>query len=286
MTFPFRADLHCHTTSSDGSATPEELVRLAKEIGLSGLSITDHDSVEAYKKAIPLAETLGIQMVSGVEFSTVHNYLSVHILGYAFPLNSTVIQSFCDKHQARRLKRNREILAKLAKQGMPISEEEIMPSTSHEDPQVKHTIGRPHIAAAMIKKGFVDSIQDAFKKYLGENKPCYAPGESFSTEETIEIIHQAGGLAVIAHPHLVDDRAILRQLFEMPFDGIECYYAKFPQDANLRWLEIAKKKNWLITGGSDFHGTIKPNIPLGASFVEETHFKALHQHFLSQEKRT
>lgn len=284
MTREFRADLHCHTTSSDGSATPLELLHLAKELGLSGLSITDHDSVEAYKIATPIAKELGIKLVSGVEFSTVHKYLSVHILAYAFRLSSSEIHDFCNKHRERRLKRNRDILKKLAQKGMSIEEEEIFACAYQTEPEMKHTIGRPHIAQAMIKRGFVTSIQEAFKKYLGEDRPCYAPGESFSTKETIDIIHRAGGLAIIAHPHLIEDPVILKQLIEMPFDGIECYYAKFPQEASKRWLKIAEKKRWLITGGSDFHGTIKPNIPLGASFVCESHFNALHEHFLRQEQ--
>lgn len=282
MTREFRADLHCHTSSSDGSATPSELLNLAKASGLSGLSITDHDSVEAYKTAMPIAKELGIEMVSGVEFSTVHNYLSVHILAYSFGLNAPEIHAFCEKHHERRLKRNRDILKKLSQKGMPISEEEMLACVRQAEHEMKHTIGRPHIAQAMIKKGFVTSIQEAFKKYLGEDKPCYAPGESFSTEETIEIIHRAGGLAIIAHPHLIDDPVILKQLIEMPFDGIECYYAKFPQESNKRWLKIAEKKQWLITGGSDFHGTIKPNIPLGASFVDEDNFNVLREHFSRQ----
>jgi len=282
MTLEFRADLHCHTSYSDGSATPSELLNLAKASGLSGLSITDHDSIEAYKTAMPIAKELGIEMVSGVEFSTVHKYLSVHILAYSFGLNSPEIHAFCEKHHERRLKRNRDILKKLSQKGMPISEEEMLGCVRQAEPEMKPTIGRPHIAQAMMKKGFVTSIQEAFKKYLGEDKPCYAPGESFSTEETIEIIHRAGGLAIIAHPHLIDDPVILKQLIEMPFDGIECYYAKFPQEATKRWLKIAEKKQWLITGGSDFHGTIKPNVPLGASFVDKDNFNVLREHFSRQ----
>ncbi len=269
----FRADLHCHSTCSDGSKTPKELISLAKTIGLSGLSITDHDSIAAYKEASPYAAQLGIELISGVEFSTVHKGDSVHILCYRFPLDSELLQSFCEKHQKRRTNRNLGILQRLVKAGMPISEADVA-ACVHQDSQ-KHTIGRPHIALAMLKKGYVESIQDAFKRFIGEGKSCYEPGESFSTEETIDLIHQAKGLAVIAHPHLVENGSTLKDMLQMPFDGIECYYAKFGPQQNQRWLEIARKKNWLITGGSDYHGDIKPNLMLGCSYVDKTAFDRL-----------
>lgn len=272
---PFRADLHCHTICSDGTATPEQIVEMAATIGLSGLSITDHDSINAYKEALPLAAKCGIEMISGAEFSSVHNGTSIHILAYAFPLTSPVIQEFCKKHHQRRENRNRGILVRLAKQGMPVSEEDIL------DPaKAQQTIGRPHIAQAMIKKKYVSSIQEAFRKYLGEGRSCYAPGESFSTQETINLIHEAGGLAVIAHPHLVSPSKIVHELLEMNVDGIECFYANFPANANQRWMKYAEKKGLIMTGGSDFHGDIKPNISLGSSFVNEEIFRTLQKHYL------
>lgn len=269
----FRADLHCHSTCSDGTKTPQEIVSLAKTLGLSGLSITDHDTVEAYKEAVPYAQELGIQLITGVEFSTVHKGESVHILSYRFPLDSQIIKSFCEKHQQRRADRNMAILRRLALAGMPISETDVA-ACVHQDDR-KHTIGRPHIALAMVKKGYVESIQDAFKRYIGDGKSCYEPGESFSTEETIDLVHQAKGLAIIAHPHLIENGITLQDMLKMPFDGIECYYAKFGPQQSQRWLEIAKKKNWLITGGSDYHGDIKPNLMLGNSFVDQETFDRL-----------
>ncbi|HRD55940.1 MAG TPA: PHP domain-containing protein [Parachlamydiaceae bacterium] len=270
----FFADLHCHTICSDGSLSPEEIVLLAKESGLSALSITDHDSITAYQMALPAAQKENISLLTGVEFSTMHNKTSIHILGYAFAPDSSVIAEFCKKHTLRRKNRNDKILKLLQEIGLPITEEELLAETT-----LAHTIGRPHIAQAMIKKGYVTSIQEAFKKYLGDHKSCYAEGASYSTVETIELIHQAKGLAVIAHPHLIDDAKILQELLKMDFDGIECYYGRFHQNHNERFLKIAKKKNWLITGGSDFHGSIKPNLPLGASFVNEEHCNKLLSHF-------
>jgi len=273
---PFKADLHCHSTCSDGSKTPEEIVLIAKEIGLSALSITDHDSIDSYALAKKTAMDEGIELITGVEFSTVHNKASIHILAYAFSPTSEIIESFCKMHNLRRLIRNQSILENLKKKNLPISEQELLQELTTGG---KTTVGRPHIAKAMIRKGYVKSIQEAFQKYLGEGKCCYAEGPSFSTEETIDLIHEAKGLAIIAHPHLVEPPGILLQLLEMDFDGIECYYARFNMDKHKRWLKIAEKKNWMITGGSDFHGDIKPNLPLGCSFVDEALFKTLHDHF-------
>jgi predicted metal-dependent phosphoesterase TrpH len=274
----FRADLHCHTTCSDGTTTPEDIIKLAHTKGLSGLSITDHDTIEAYKTAMPAAKTYQIDLISGVEFSALHRETSVHILAYSFPLNSPLIEEFCLKHHQQREQRNHEILNLLTSYGMPLTQGEI-----HRDPFSNQTIGRPHIALAMVKKGYVSSIQEAFNKYIGEDKPCYAMGHYFSVEDTIELIHQAKGLAVIAHPHLIDDSQILQDLIHMNFDGIEGYYGRFPSTDHERWIKIGQRRGWLITGGSDFHGDIKPNLPLGASWINEETFRILQKHFQKNE---
>lgn len=277
----FRADLHCHSTCSDGSLQPTELVDLAIKSGLKGLAITDHDTIDAYKTAIPTAVKNGLQLISGVEFSTVLGDVSVHILGYAFSLQNTGIQTFCKKHQQRRLQRNNEILALLTEKGMPITEEELILSVTPEDnPSAIPVIGRPHIAKLMVKKNYVTNIREAFHKHIGEGRPCYAKGNFFTPEETIKVIHEAKGFAVIAHPHLVDSSKTLTKLLQLNFDGIECYYAKFPASDHEPWLKIARHRNWMITGGSDFHGDIKPMIPLGCSWVDEDHFNILQNRFL------
>lgn len=271
----FRADLHCHTTCSDGSVTPDKIIELALTKGLNGLSITDHDTIEAYGTALPVANSLGLQIVSGIELSAVHKHVSVHILGYSFSVESEIIKDFCIKHTRRRENRNRQILDLLKKHGMEVTEEEIQPVSLTE----KHTIGRPHIALAMMRRGYVTSIQEAFHKYIGEGRPCYSPGGYFSVEETIDLIHRARGFAIIAHPHLIDDSSLVKDLLDMPFDGIEGYYSRFQLHHNEKWIQIGIKKGWLITGGSDFHGDIKPNIALGSSWVGEEVFSVLRERF-------
>jgi hypothetical protein len=166
-------------------------------------------------------------------------------------------------------------LERLATHAMPLNLEDVLFSNS---------IGRPHIAMAMIKRGYVSSIQQAFQLYLGEGKPCYVPGVTYSVEETLEIIHQSKGLAIIAHPHLIKDGKILNELLNLNFDGIEGYYGRFPASAHERWLKIGARKGWIITGGSDFHGDVKPDLPLGSSWVGEETFMTLYHHFQNNEK--
>lgn len=268
----FRADLHCHSTCSDGTSSPSELVDLAKELNLKGLSITDHDTIAAYPAVLDYAQKNGIKMIPGVEFSSNHKGESVHILSYSYRMNDPEILKLTQRHIDRRRNRNLEILRLLEKHEMPIGLQ-----IDHTD----HTIGRPHIAQAMVDKGYVDSIQEAFTKYIGDGKPCHARGAPISVEETLDIIHRAGGLAIIAHPHLIKSHRIIDALLQLPFDGIECHYARFLPRDEKPWIKIADKKGWLKTGGSDFHGTVKPGNPFGSSWVGEETFDILEKHYLN-----
>ncbi len=279
---PFRADLHCHSTCSDGSMNPIELLNLAIQVGLNALSITDHDSIDAYTpETLAKANELELELVSGVEFSTTLDLQSIHILGYDFSLENHEIATFCEKHKIRRQKRLREILKLLTHLGMPIDEENLLQAVAESAPfRQSLTIGRPHIAQMMVNLGYVHSIQEAFKKYLGDGCSCYVQGEHITPEETIEVIHQAGGAAIIAHPHLIKEPSILKKLMKMNFDGIECYYSKFLPHDHARWLKIANQRSWLITGGSDFHGDIKPLITLGCSWIDDQHLRRLLNHDL------
>ncbi|MBY0529111.1 MAG: PHP domain-containing protein [Rhabdochlamydiaceae bacterium] len=269
-TSQFRADLHCHSTCSDGTFSPVELISHAKQIGLKGLSITDHDTVEAYKTAIPAAKEQGILLGTGVEFSCIFKQWSIHILGYDFLIDDPGILNLCAQHQHRRLKRNQAILDVLAKLRMPISEEELR--AKGED-----SIGRPHIAQLMVDKGYVSSIREAFQQYLGDGKRAFVSGDPFSIPETIDIIHQAQGKAFLAHPHLINRNHLIKELLRLPFDGIECYYGRFLADQEKRWVKLAQEKNLLKSGGSDFHGDIKAYVPLGSSWVDESSFRVIFE---------
>jgi 3',5'-nucleoside bisphosphate phosphatase len=271
----FRADLHCHTTCSDGSATAEEVIQLAKKSGLSALSITDHDTVAAYEEAALMASEAGILLLPGVEFSTVLKQSSVHILAYGFQVDDKAITKLCAKHTERRMSRNLSMLELLAKQGMPLVYEDLVDAIPAKLASKGRSIGRPHIAFAMIKKGYVKSPQEAFDKYLSEESSCFVQGDSFTVDETLDTIHSAKGIAIIAHPHLIKNTGLLNELLQKDFDGLECYYGKFPATSHERWLKIAKHRNWLITGGSDFHGIAKPNLNLGCSWIGQERFQAI-----------
>lgn len=271
----FRADLHCHTTCSDGLLKPKELIELAIQIGLQGISITDHDTIAAYD-LLNIEEETNIAILPGAEFSAVQSNVSVHILAYAFPLRNRILQAFSDRHLSRRQERNEAIFSLLRKHKMPVEEIDLIKVC-------KGMPGRPHIAQAMVHKGYVKSIEEAFKKFLGEGKSCYYPGERVSVEETLEILQSAGAISIIAHPHLIKQRRVLNQLLEMDFDGIEAYYAKFSGDDEKKWVRIAQEKGWIVTGGSDYHGDIKPQNPLGCSWVPKEIFEILWNHYQSHE---
>ena len=268
MNDSFRADLHCHSIFSDGSNTPLELLYLAKEAGLQGLSITDHDTVQAYSSELfQEAEKLKIMMIPGIELSSEYFQHTIHILGYGFDLNSPHLQVHLQKMQNLRNVRNHEILKKLSSLNIHISISEVE-KISVLDENSK-SVGRPHIAQALINVGAVQTLQEAFERYLGEGASCYVGGFHYTPEQTIEVIHKAGGKAILAHPHVIKNGSILGGLINMPFDGLECYYGCLPSYYHFRYLKIARNKNWIITGGSDYHGIYKPYLNLGSCWVNQ-----------------
>jgi predicted metal-dependent phosphoesterase TrpH len=236
------------------------LLDYAKERDLTGLSITDHDTVGAYPIALPYAAQLGIELIPGIEISAHYQNTSIHVLGYAFDLANEVLDSLCQQLQTDRNQRNEKILAKLSQIQLPVTIDEIRAQFPNG------TIGRPHIAKVMMQKGYVKSMQKAFQRYLGEKQRCYVGGMTVTVEQAIEVIQRAGGFAVLAHPHSLKPR-ILEALCAMPFDGIEVYYGHLSLKQEQPILSIALRKNWLITGGSDFHGEKKSFHNLGCSFT-------------------
>jgi predicted metal-dependent phosphoesterase TrpH len=266
----FRADIHCHTHCSDGSDSPLTLLHLAQTVGLKGLSITDHDTIDAYTpEFFAEARRLDIEILAGIEISSELDDASVHILGYGFNLQDQGLKEFLLSMQKRRAERNRAILKKLSARGMGISEEELLSFAT------QRTIGRPHIAQLMVQKGYVQTMRDAFDFYLREGALCYASGIKYHPKEVIDQIHRAGGKAILAHPHFIKKGGFLRKLLSLPFDGIECYYSKLDKSLERPWLKLAKEKGWIATGGSDYHGEVKPHIPLGCSWVSEVVFQRL-----------
>ncbi len=269
----FRADLHCHSTYSDGTCTPEQLLYKAKESNLSGLSITDHDTTKSYKKDVfDLAKKLNILLLPGVEISSALDKESVHILAYGKGIFKDNFQEFLNEVLKKRKIRNLKILEKLKSHKILISEEELYDFNYNNFKCSESTIGRPHIALLMVEKGYAESFQEAFQKYLKDNACCYVLGEKFPPQEVIEKIHSVNAKAVLAHPHLMN-YSIVRRLLKLSFDGIEAYYGRMIFKEEEKWVHLAKDKNLIATGGSDFHGDFKSHLILGSSWATKDIFQ-------------
>jgi predicted metal-dependent phosphoesterase TrpH len=269
-----RADLHCHSLYSDGTCRPTELVDLAVGLGHWGLSITDHDSIDAFDEAAPYAAAHSIVLFPGIEISSKFQEESIHVLGYCFDPKAPGLQEICCRHRAWREERNKLMIKKLAAAGMPITMDEVKklsPDTT--------TYGRPHLALALLHHGYVSDVATAFRHFLGSGKSCYVEGEKSTVAEAIDIVHAAGGLAVLAHPHLIKNSSIVERVLRLPFDGLEAYYAFIGKRENLRWKEIADRRGLFATGGSDFHGMIKPEWRFGSSWAPESTLDLLYAHY-------
>lgn len=267
MNDEFRADLHIHSHFSDGSDTPLAILDLAKDAHLSGLSITDHDTILAYApEFFAQAIERKIEILIGVEISSELEGQTVHILAYAFDRS---LQQFLDRVVACRLERNRKILEKLSKRGIIIDEKELHSSGPQQ------IVGRTHIAQVMVKKKAVGSIEEAFDRFLNDNASCYASGGKFTPAEVVDAIHACRGKTVLAHPHFIKQKRFLDQLLKLPFDGIECYYGRLPKQMEKPWLKIAEERHLIPTGGSDYHGKHRPFLEIGSSWIGREIFQKL-----------
>ncbi len=257
-------DLHTHSTASDGSMSPRELVRYAKEKGLSALALTDHDTIEGIEDALDEGRKIGIEVVAGMEISVEYKP-EMHILGYFFGESYKNAADMLEELLKSRNERNPRIVEKLNEMGFDIS----MGEVAHE--ARGNVIARPHIAGVLVKKGYVKSAEEAFERFLGYGKPAYFPKNKLSPEEGIRKISEAGGLPVLAHPiylyfSLKQLDELLAELVLYGLKGIEAYYVDNTGDDTGNTLRLAIKHNLLVTGGSDFHGSFKPKIDIGRGY--------------------
>ena len=277
-------DLHIHSTASDGSLTPADIIDHAQKLNLAAIAITDHDSVDGSKEALQIGIPPSLHFLTGVEISAAHPPFfpgsgSFHILGYAIHLDNRDLNQALSKLQDARKNRNPEILKRLNKLGFRISLEEVNQEVGEGQ------LGRPHIAYAMLKKGFVASINEAFDKYLGNAGPAYVDKDRIECEQAINIIRAAGGVPVLAHPALLNidnDQnldALLQNLAKIGLAGIEVYYPGHSPRQIRQYTELAEKYGLLMTGGTDFHGSITPDTKMGSGngdlFVPYTLYKEL-----------
>ena len=258
-------DLHIHTTESDGTCTPREAVRLAAALGLRAIAVTDHDSAAGFPEAAAEGARLGVEVVPGIEISTTFHG-PVHILGYYIDPHSPELEPVLDWVLRDRDERNRRMAARMAADGLPIDYEAMRA-------RFGAAIGRPHFAELLVELGLARDVKDAFDRYVEKGRRYYEPRHFLSLERSLEIIARSGGLPVLAHPfqYRLDD-AGLRELIEyaLPYGlaGLECRYSGYSGEQTGYLLALAEEYGLCPTGGSDFHGSVKPQIALGAGIGE------------------
>ena len=254
----YEADLHCHTTASDGLLSPTELVQLAAKLGLKAIGITDHDTIQGWKEAVEAGELYQIKILKGLELNTEWKGKEVHILGYEVDSSSRVLTEQLIILRNAREKRMLEILNRFKELGINISVAEVQQFAQGE------SIGRPHIAQVLIERGYVKNIREGFDRYIGKGAPAYVQRAKLTPEEGIRLIREAHGVAVLAHPgvHRLEDG--IPTWVNAGLQGIEVLHSQHNPDDEKRYLEIAEEYQLLTTGGSDFHGEArKPGVNLG-----------------------
>lgn len=252
------ADLHAHTSESDGTYTPVQLVKEALKRSLSAVAIVDHDTVNAIPLALKAAEETSLEVVPGIELTSQYENQEIHILGYFLDYQDKGLLDKLKPVRQARIRRVHEMIKNLKGLGI-----ELEPQTVF-DISGSGTVGRMHIARALVKDGWVSSTAEAFRKYIGDQSPAYVLGFRFSPEEAIKIIRNAGGVAVLAHPYILRNDEWIGEFAASGLQGLEAYYPEHSQSQVNYYLELAKKLNLVVTGGSDFHGSAKPDIKLGS----------------------
>ncbi len=242
------ADLHVHTTASDGRYTPEEVWAMAGRAGISHLAVTDHDTLDGLL-ALAGKTGDGPALIPGIEFSTDLPDCEVHILGYYFdPTDRELIRQI-GVIARDRLDRAERMVARLAKLGYPVSYERVLAHAGEAA-----AVGRPHVAAALVEQGHFPDVATAFAVVLEHGKPGYVPHFKLKPHDVVALIKSAGGLAVLAHPGLVDDDAVVRAMIGLGMDGMEAYHPGHDRAATDKYLAMAAEYGLAVTGGSDFHG--------------------------------
>jgi hypothetical protein len=277
------ADLHIHTTESDGELTPSEVVKIALETNLCTISITDHDSVDGVAEARIASSGTDLTVIPGIEFSTIYNNQEVHILGYYINISNKELREETAFIAEERRVRAQRIIRKLSKMGIKLSYQRVQEIAGG------NVIGRPHIALAMIEKGYISTVQQAFtSEYIDNRGKAYVTRYKMSPKKAIEMINRAGGVAVIAHPGLYQ-RGVgvkeeeLRDLIQCGLEGIEVYHSAHSNEQKIYYLQMAERYELLVTGGSDFHGkSHKEGSRIGSIKLDDKHVKKLKDYVITK----
>ena len=256
-------DLHAHTTFSDGSRTPTQLVEEAAALGLTAVAVTDHDTVDGLPEALAAGERLGLRVVPGVEINLEHERVTMDMLGYflAGRPNDALKRQLAEL-RAYRDERNQRIVGKLAELGYPLDLTDMRAAAENG------AVGRPHIGEAMVRRGYAGSISDAFERFLRRGAPAWVDRRRLSLGAALKLLRASGALPVLAHPGIIHTDAaglehIVRDAARLGMAGLECYYPLHDEATVARCLALARKYALVPTGGSDYHGTVKPDAHLG-----------------------
>ena len=246
------ADLHVHSTASDGLLSPEELVSKTLALGLSAFALTDHDTIDGIQPAMNAAGGTDLTLIPGIELSCGWEGRdnSVHVLGLYIKEDAPAMVSLLAEQKEARYHRAIRMVELLQKLGLDVTElhEQFLAARDK-------VLGRPHIARFLVEKGYIQDFQEAFDRYLSRGKPAYVPKDHVAPERGIDIIHSSGGIAVIAHPGLIADwDNVWKMLVDLPWDGIETFYSEHKNSEVEKFRQIVEQKGWISTGGSDYHG--------------------------------
>jgi 3',5'-nucleoside bisphosphate phosphatase len=261
-------DLHIHSTASDGTLSPLDIVALALRVPLGAIALTDHDSIAGAREILLSGIPPDLGFLTGVEISadpppSYPGPGSIHILGYGIRLDDPELNRILEKLQNARRDRNPQIISHLNKLGIGIRLEEVEKEAGDGQP------GRPHIARLMVRKGVVNTIDEAFDRYLGHGRPAYAEKFRIESSHAVELVNAAGGIPVLAHPGLLELETdeqlddILQEMIAFGLKGVEVYFSEHSPEQTNRYAELARRYDLLMTGGTDFHGDIQPEVRLG-----------------------
>lgn len=265
-------DLHLHSTASDGQWTPANLVRRAHGAGLRIVSLTDHDTLAGLAEALAAAETLGIELLPGVEITAIHDGTDVHVLGYFLEIPEA-LAAFLETQRTERLARLRAIGARLAALGIPLDVEPLVRAAAV---QPERAVGRPLVARALVEAGYAASVQEAFDRWLGEGRPAFVPRQGPPPAEVVARIRRAGGLPSLAHPGLLGRDELVPGLVEAGLGAIEVYHPEHDPAAEARYLALASRYDLAVSGGSDCHGPDDHRAALGQVTLPERDYRRLY----------
>lgn len=259
-------DLHTHSTASDGTDSPTKLVKTAASLGLESIALTDHDTLAGIEEATTSADEAGIRLIPGVELSLDFERGGMHLLVLFLKNEAGPLQDRLESLRSGRDERNREILLRLADLGMPVTYDELQSEAGDG------SVGRPHIAAVMMEKGYVSDIRTAFDEWLGSGKPAYVPRLRLTPEEALRLSRESGAVSVLAHPHTLgihtaeEMSSLLERLTDAGLIGLEAVYSSYRQHERDGYESLARRFDLVPTGGSDYHGAYKPGLDLGTGY--------------------